>query len=157
MYLRCFTSSEPKDWANWLSWAEFCHNTSSHSAIKTTSFEVVYMLTYVSQYCSGWISGSRIKNRDSLPRKLKHNLKEHMLAWKKYMVLNGGKMNSRLGIGSTWDLVLPTSFRCIKKELETISQISWSFPNNWKSCAGGIWVRITCRNSSAPSHSFVFA
>jgi len=82
MYLRCFTSSEPKDWANWLSWAEFCYNTSSHPAIKKTSFEVVYgrlpsnMLTYVSQYCSGWISGPRIKNRDLLLRKLKHNLKE---------------------------------------------------------------------------------
>ena len=42
MYLRCFTSSRPKEWLKWLPWAEFCYNTSWHSVIKKTPFEVVY-------------------------------------------------------------------------------------------------------------------
>ena len=28
MYLLCFTSTKPKQWVKWLSWAEFCYNTS---------------------------------------------------------------------------------------------------------------------------------
>ena len=42
MYLRCFTSSRPKEWSKWLSWAEFCYNTSWHSIVRTTPFEAVY-------------------------------------------------------------------------------------------------------------------
>ena len=42
MYLRCFTSSKPMEWSKWLSWAEYCYNTSCHSVVKTTPFEIVY-------------------------------------------------------------------------------------------------------------------
>jgi len=42
MYLRCFTSSYPKQWVKWLPWVEFCYNTSFHSATKHSPFEVVY-------------------------------------------------------------------------------------------------------------------
>lgn len=41
-YLRCFSSENPKQWGNWLSWAEYCYNTSFQSAAGTTPFEVVY-------------------------------------------------------------------------------------------------------------------
>lgn len=41
-YSKCFCSLQPKKWAFWLSWAEWNYNTSYHSAIKMTSFEVVY-------------------------------------------------------------------------------------------------------------------
>lgn len=34
MYLHCFTSAKPKQWVKWLSWAEFCYNTSWHSTIQ---------------------------------------------------------------------------------------------------------------------------
>lgn len=36
MYLGCFTSSRPMEWSKWLAWAEYCYNTSWHSAIKST-------------------------------------------------------------------------------------------------------------------------
>lgn len=53
MYLRCFTSSYPRQWIKWLSWVEYCYNTSFHSATKHAPFEVVYgrpppsLLSYV--------------------------------------------------------------------------------------------------------------
>jgi hypothetical protein len=42
MYLRCVPGDRPRSWLDWLPWAEFCYNTSYHSALKTTPFHVVY-------------------------------------------------------------------------------------------------------------------
>jgi len=42
MYLRCITGDHPRDWLDWLPWAEFCYNSSFHSALRTTPFQVVY-------------------------------------------------------------------------------------------------------------------
>ncbi|KAJ3702949.1 hypothetical protein LUZ61_006654 [Rhynchospora tenuis] len=42
MYLRCLAGDRPRSWLQWLPWAEFCYNTSYHSALKTTLFEMVY-------------------------------------------------------------------------------------------------------------------
>jgi hypothetical protein len=42
MYLRCITGDRPRTWVDWLSWAEYCYNTSFHSALRATPFEVVY-------------------------------------------------------------------------------------------------------------------
>ena len=42
MYLRCATGDRPRSWVDWLLWAEYCYNTSFHTALRTTLFEVVY-------------------------------------------------------------------------------------------------------------------
>jgi len=42
MYLRCITGDRPRAWLEWLLWAEYCYNTSFHSALRTTPFQVVY-------------------------------------------------------------------------------------------------------------------
>ena len=42
MYLRCLIGDQPRRWVEWLPWAEFCYNTSYHSALRATPFEVVY-------------------------------------------------------------------------------------------------------------------
>ena len=42
IYLRCFCSKQPNQWHRWLSWAEFCYNTSFQSVIGKTPFEAIY-------------------------------------------------------------------------------------------------------------------
>ena len=42
MYLRCVTGDRPQAWVDWLSWVEYCYNTSFHTALRATPFEVVY-------------------------------------------------------------------------------------------------------------------
>jgi hypothetical protein len=42
VYLRCLAGDHPKSWLRWLPWAEYCYNMSYQSALKTTSFHVVY-------------------------------------------------------------------------------------------------------------------
>ena len=41
-YLRCFASEEPHSWHKFLGLAEWCYNTSFHSTIGQTPYEVVY-------------------------------------------------------------------------------------------------------------------
>jgi hypothetical protein len=42
MYLRCLAGDRPRQWLQWLPWAEYCYNTTFHSSLKTTPFRVVY-------------------------------------------------------------------------------------------------------------------
>ena len=42
MYLWCGIGDRPRAWLDWLPWAEYCYNTSNHTALHTTPFEVVY-------------------------------------------------------------------------------------------------------------------
>jgi hypothetical protein len=42
MYLRCVTGDRSRALVDWLSWAEYCYNTSFHTALSATPFEVVY-------------------------------------------------------------------------------------------------------------------
>jgi hypothetical protein len=52
MYLCCLTGDRPRDWLDWLSWAEFCYNSAYHTTLQTSPFQVVYgwpppdLLTY---------------------------------------------------------------------------------------------------------------
>lgn len=41
-YLRCFINGQPKQWAKWLHWAEFCYNTAPHMSIKMSPFKALY-------------------------------------------------------------------------------------------------------------------
>lgn len=42
MYLRCLTGDRPRRWLMWVPWAEYCYNTSYHTALQTTPFKLVY-------------------------------------------------------------------------------------------------------------------
>lgn len=41
-YLRCFVNACPTQWQQWLSLAEFWYNTSYHTSLNSTPFEVLY-------------------------------------------------------------------------------------------------------------------
>lgn len=41
-YLRCFVHACPRQWKQWLTLAEFWYNTSFHTSLNTTPFEVLY-------------------------------------------------------------------------------------------------------------------
>lgn len=41
-YLRCMTAETPRSWSKWLSLAEGWYNTTFHTAIQSTPFEIVY-------------------------------------------------------------------------------------------------------------------
>jgi hypothetical protein len=41
MYLNCLVGDRPRNWLQWLLWAEFCYNTSFQASLKT-SFRVIY-------------------------------------------------------------------------------------------------------------------
>jgi hypothetical protein len=42
MYLRGLTGDRPRQWVQWLPWAEFCYNSAFQTSLKTLSFRVVY-------------------------------------------------------------------------------------------------------------------
>ena len=41
-YLRCFVGHRPKQWPNWLTWAEYWFNTTFNASTKMTPFQAVY-------------------------------------------------------------------------------------------------------------------
>ncbi|RVW26324.1 Transposon Tf2-12 polyprotein [Vitis vinifera] len=41
-YLQCFAGDQPRKWLEWIPWAEFSYNTSTHFSTKMTPFEAVY-------------------------------------------------------------------------------------------------------------------
>ncbi|KAA0051187.1 peroxidase 64 [Cucumis melo var. makuwa] len=41
-YLRCFCGERPKEWTNWLHWAEYWYNTTYNSSIGITPFQAIY-------------------------------------------------------------------------------------------------------------------
>ncbi|KDP40452.1 hypothetical protein JCGZ_03952 [Jatropha curcas] len=82
MYLKCFTSSNPRLWTKWLSWAEYCYNTSIHSTTGKTPFEVVYgrslptLLSYVLGTAKVATVEQELVDRDSMIKELKGKLQQ---------------------------------------------------------------------------------
>lgn len=85
-YLRCFCSEWPKQWANWLSWAELWYNTTFHSSIGITPFEALYgrppppLLFYGDQKTANATLDQQLKDRDLALITLKNNLVEAQFA-----------------------------------------------------------------------------
>jgi hypothetical protein len=90
MYLRCVTGDWPRAWVDWLPWAEYCYNTSFHTALRTTPFEVVYgwpppaMLPYKAGSARMDTVDSLLQDRDEVLAEVREQLLQAQQLSKKY-------------------------------------------------------------------------
>ena len=79
-YLRCFTSEQPNKWFEWVAWAEYSYNTSTHSSTKVSPFEAVYgqppptLLSYIPGTTKVQAVDDLLRTRDQILSDLRHNL-----------------------------------------------------------------------------------
>ncbi|XP_042969094.1 uncharacterized protein LOC122301779 [Carya illinoinensis] len=89
-YLRCFCHEEQRRWADYLPWAEFWYNTSYHSSIEKSPFEVVYgrppplLVSYEKGSASNNEVEQELIDRDEVLAKVKRELKKAQTRMKKY-------------------------------------------------------------------------
>uniref|UniRef100_A0A8I7BBU6 Reverse transcriptase n=1 Tax=Hordeum vulgare subsp. vulgare TaxID=112509 RepID=A0A8I7BBU6_HORVV len=89
-YLRCVTGDRPRAWVDWLAWAEYCYNTSYHSALCTTPFEVVYrrqppaMLRYEPGTARSETAGDLLRTRDDILDEARQRLLQAQQLARKY-------------------------------------------------------------------------
>jgi hypothetical protein len=80
MYLRCITGDRPRAWLDWLPWAEYCYNTSFHSALRTSPFQVVYgrepppLIPYAPDTAKTNTVDTLLKDRDSFLQDVRERL-----------------------------------------------------------------------------------
>ena len=79
-YLQCFAGDQPRKWLEWIPWAEFSYNTSTHFSTKMTPFEAVYgiphprLLAYVPGTFHVQAVDEYLRDRDAILRELRYNL-----------------------------------------------------------------------------------
>jgi hypothetical protein len=90
MYLRCVIGDRPRSWVDWLSWAEYCYNTSLHTALRATPFEVVYgrppppILPYTPGSSKTETTDALLRSRDEMLAEVRQWLLQAQQLSKKY-------------------------------------------------------------------------
>jgi hypothetical protein len=90
MYLRCVTGDRPRAWVDWLAWAEYCYNTSYHSALHATPFKVVYgrpplaMLPFEPGMARTEAASDLLRTRDDILAEARQRLLQAQQLAKKY-------------------------------------------------------------------------
>ena len=103
MYLHCFTSSRPKEWVQWVPWAEFCYNTSLHASTHKTPFEVVYgreppnLLSYVPGTSKVEVVDNMLQARDKVVKDLRCQLQQAQARMK--TVYDQGRVEREFVVG----------------------------------------------------------
>jgi len=89
-YLRCVTGDPPRAWVDWLSWTEYCYNTSFHTALRATPFEVVYgrppppMLPYTPGTTRTEATDALLRSRDEVLAEVRQRLLRAQQLSKRY-------------------------------------------------------------------------
>jgi hypothetical protein len=103
MYLRCVTGDQPRAWVDWLSWAEYCYNTSFHSALRATPFEVVCgrppqpILPYRSGLAHTEAAATLLCDRDDILAEARQRLIQAQQLAKKYYDANYRELEFDVG------------------------------------------------------------
>jgi hypothetical protein len=80
----------PRAWVDWLSWAEYCYNTSYHTALCATAFEVVYgrsspsILPYTPGTAWTEATDDMLHSRDEMLAEVRQRLLQAQQLAKKY-------------------------------------------------------------------------
>ncbi|WVZ77751.1 hypothetical protein U9M48_025578 [Paspalum notatum var. saurae] len=103
MYLRCVTGDRPRAWLDWLPWAEYCYNTSFHTALRATPFEVVYgrppppLLPYRPGTARTETADELLRTRDDMLAEARQRLLQAQQLSKKYY--DAGHRDLELQVG----------------------------------------------------------
>lgn len=143
MYLRCITGDRPRAWLDWLPWAEFCYNTSYHSSLKTTPFQVVYgrspppLLQYGHDTAAATTStvDTMMKDRDIFLHDVRDRLLQAQQYAKKHYDANHRPLDFVVG-DWVWLRVLnrPTQSLLSRSKNKTQSEVCWAvpgYPTHW--------------------------
>jgi hypothetical protein len=94
MYLRCVTGDQSRSWVDWLSWTEYGYNTSFHTALRATPFEVVYerppppLLPYTVGSAKMEATDVILRNHDEMLAEVRQRLLQAQQLFKKYYDAN---------------------------------------------------------------------
>ena len=103
MYLRCITGDRPRAWVDWLSWAEYCYNTSFHTALRATPFEVVYgrppppILPYQPGSARSEAAATLLRDQDMILAEVRQRLLQAQELSKRYY--NAGHRDVEFAVG----------------------------------------------------------
>jgi len=103
MYLRCVTGDRPRAWVVWLPWAEYCYNTSFHTALRATPFEVVYgrpppaLLPYKPGTARTETADALLRSRDEVLAEVRQRLVQAQQISKKYYDATHREMEFKTG------------------------------------------------------------
>ncbi|KAL4324350.1 hypothetical protein GQ457_11G020520 [Hibiscus cannabinus] len=103
MYLRCLSSDRPRQWVDWVPWAEYCYNTSYHTALGATPFQLVYgrnpprLLSYVAGSTRIDAVDKALQNRDELLQNARDRLLQAQQRMKNTYDVGHRELNFKAG------------------------------------------------------------